>query len=122
MQPDSATSHLQRARTGIRQALEEWNAADLQKVDGSRELLSMAIVDLRAFESAVRSGDVTPSAELQATVLQVKDEVVKATRVVDACVAFHRGLAARIGGAAPGYNAEGRMTDECSGLEPEVHA
>ena len=122
MPPETASGHLQRARTGIRQALEHWNAADLEKVDASRELLAAAVVDLRFFESAVRAGDVVPSGELRATLLQVKQEVVQATRVVDACVAFHRGMAARMGGATPGYNAEGRMTDEASGLEPEVHA
>jgi hypothetical protein len=122
MQPETASGHLQRARSGIRQALEQWNAADLDQVDSSRELLAGAVADLRFFESAVRAGDVTPSDELRDTLIQVKREVAQATRVVDACVAFHRGLAARLGGATPGYNAEGRMTDEASGLEPEVHA
>jgi hypothetical protein len=122
MSPETARSHLERARSGIRQALAQWNAADLARVDASRELLVAAAGDLRIFESAVRAGDVPPTAELFSAILAVKQEVVQATRVVDACVAFHRGLAARTGGAPPVYNAEGCIADESAEMEPEVHA
>jgi hypothetical protein len=122
MAPDTAIAHLERARSGIRQALAQWDAADLRQVENSRELLASAVRGLRVFESAVRSGDVAPTPELCSTILAVKQEVVQATRVVDACVAFHRGLAARIGGAPPVYNAEGSIAEEPAGLEPEVHA
>jgi hypothetical protein len=102
--------------------LAQWDAADLERVESSRGLLAAASRDLRVFESAVRAGDVPPTAELRSTILAVKQEVVQATRVVDACVAFYRGLAARIGGAPPVYNAEGHIADESPGLEPEVLA
>jgi hypothetical protein len=85
-------------------------------------LLSSAVGDLRVFEDAVRSGEIPATAELCSTLLAVKQEVVEATRVVDACVAFHRGLAARTGGAPPVYNAEGCIAEEPAGLESEVHA
>jgi hypothetical protein len=122
MAPDTAIAHLERARAGIRQALAQWDAADLPRVENSRELLVAAASDLRLFESAVRAGDVPHTAELHATILAVKQEVVQATRVVDACVAFHRGLAARTGGAPPVYNAAGHIAEDPAGLEPEVHA
>jgi len=122
MTPSAATSHLERARSGIRQALAQWNAVDLDGVENSRELLVAALGDLRIFESAVRAGVVPPTDDLHSSIRAVKQEVAQATRVVDACVAFHRGLSARTGGAPPVYNAEGQIADESPALEPEVHA
>jgi hypothetical protein len=122
MAPDEARARLDRARAGIRQALAEWNAVDLARVEHFRELLLKAVDDMRAFESAVVAGDVPPTAELYSTMVAVKGEVVQATRVVDACAAFYRGLAALSGGAPPVYNAGGQIQDELPGLEPEVHA
>ena len=122
MQPAAANTHLERARSGIRQALAGWDAADLPRVERSCQLLAAAVGDLRLFESAVRAGDVPTTAELCSTKLAVKKEVVQARRVVDACVAFHRGLAARTGGAPPVYNAEGCIAEESAELVSEVHA
>jgi hypothetical protein len=122
MQPTAANTHLDRARSGIRRALAGWDAADLPRVQSSCQLLTAAAADLRQFESAVRAGEVPVTAELCSTILAVKKEIVDATRVVDACVAFHRGLAARTGGAPPVYNAEGCIAEEPAGLETEVHA
>lgn len=122
MQPKNAHIHLERARAGIQQALAGWDAADLSRVESSCELLATAAGDLRLFESAVRAGEVAATADLCSTILAVKKEVVEATRIVDACAGFHRGLAARTGGAPPVYNAEGCIAEESAGLESEVHA
>jgi len=122
MEEDEAILHLRRARSGIRQALEHWNPADLSCVEKSCECLQTAVRELRLFESAVSAGDILPSAELGATILAMKGEIMQTTRVVDACVAFHRGLAARIGGAPPVYDAEGHIACESDELESEVHA
>jgi len=122
MEAVTPNGRLERARAGIRQALAQWDPTDLERVEGSRELLAAAVGDLRAFESAVRLGAVPVTGELRATLRAVKKEIVHATRVVDACVAFHRGLAAIVGGTASGYDAEGRPAAESAALEPEVHA
>lgn len=123
MTPVPATVFLDRARAGIRQALQGWNAADLEQVEKSCQLLSTAVGDLRVFESAVRAGEFVAAPEVYATVAEVKQEVVQARRVVDACAAFHRGLMARTGDAPPVYNAEGCIAaEESDGLESEVHA
>ena len=122
MAPDTVTAQLDRARSGIRLALAQWNPTDLPGVERSCELLVAAMGDMVVFERAVRAGDVPHTAELCATIVAVKKEVMQATRVVDACVAFHRGLLASTGGAPPTYNAEGRISGESAGLEPEVHA
>lgn len=122
MTPHPAIARLQRARAGIRQALAQWDAADLQRLEGSRKLLAEAVGDLRFFENAVRTGAVPPTAELRATIPAVKREVVQATKVVDAGVAFFRGLQARTGGVPPVYDAAGHISDESADVEPEVHA
>ena len=118
----TADGHVQRARAGIRQALAQWDPTDLSHVENSRELLASAVDDLRSFESAVRLGQVPATGELYSTILEIKQEIVQATRVVDACVAFHRGLAARMGESGPGYDADGRFAGESTGLEPEMLA
>lgn len=122
MEAQIGMTHLQRARLEIRQALDGWNAADLDRIDISYQLLVAAAGDLRIFETAVRSGAVAPTPELYANILAVKQDIMQATRLVDACVAFHRGLAARTGAASPVYDAEGRLARETAGVEPEVHA
>lgn len=122
MPPKTAAGRLDSARAEIRQALSQWNAVDLERMDRSRELLSAAVADLLSFESAVRAGEIPPSEDLRARLVSIKTEVNQATRVVDACVAFHRGLLARSGNASPVYNAAGRIAGESSDLESEVHA
>jgi hypothetical protein len=122
MTHDAAVARLEHARSGIRQALSQWDAADLDRVEDSRALLVTALADLRFFESAVRSGAVALTDELCTTILAVKQDVAQTTRVVDACVAFYRGLEARTGGAPPVYDAEGRIAGESTEMEPEVHA
>ena len=122
MAPNAAAARLDRARSGIRQALAQWDAADLAKLETSRKLLADAVGDLRFFENAVRTGSVPQTAELLDTILAVRQQVIHATKVVDAGVAFYRGLAARTGGAPPVYDAEGRIASESDEMEPEVHA
>lgn len=122
MDPLTAAEHLQRARSAIQQATAEWNPADLDRVDSSKELLVAAVGDMRIFESAILAGDVAPTAELYSTILATKQEIMHVTRLVDACVAFHRGLAARTGDAPPVYDAEGQIAREPAEVEPEVHA
>ena len=67
MDARTATAHLDRARSGIRMAMSQWNPADLDQVDSSREILVAAVGDLRSFESAACAGDVPPSADLCAS-------------------------------------------------------
>jgi hypothetical protein len=122
MTPDPVIARLERARAGIRRALAQWDASDLERLEGSRKLLADAVADLRFFEHAVRTGGVSHSAELHATILAVKREVVEATKVVDAGVAFFRGLQARTSGVPPVYDSAGHIADESAEVEPEVHA
>ena len=118
----TAAGHLERARTGIRAAMANWDASDLERIGNSSRMLSDAVEDMRLFESAARLGQIPVSQELYSTIVTVKQEISQATSVVDACVAFHRALAARMGEATSTYNAEGQFAEESTGLEPEVLA
>ena len=97
-----AMEQLDRAQKAIRQALAQWDPTSLDRVEDSRELLELAVADMRAFEIAVRSGMVNITEELVARILTVKQEIVHAARIVDVCVAFHRGLATQLGQTTPG--------------------
>jgi hypothetical protein len=116
------TEHLQRARATIRRAMAEWDATNLARVEDSREMLVTAATDMRVFEAAVRSGAVLPTEELRSSLMAACRDIAQTTRVVDACVAFHRGLAASSGASPLGYNAEGQVAGETTGMEPEVLA
>ena len=122
MDSNTASSLLQRARRGIRQALVEWDPTDFLQLEKARTLLAVAVGEMRTFENAVRMGEVTASEELYDGILAVKQEIAQATRVVDACVAFHRGLATQAGDGPPGYDAEGNLQFRDPGLEPELLA
>ena len=122
MPPASAAASLERAHSRIQEALAKWQAADLERVGKSCQLLVEAAADLRVFENAARCGAVTPTPEIYSTILEVKRKVARVTRLVDACVAFHRGLAARTSDTPPVYNAGGYIAEESSCLESEVQA
>jgi hypothetical protein len=99
-----------------------WEPSDLERLEESRQLLVQAAGDLRFFESAVGSGSIPHTAQLRDSILAVKQEVAQATRLVDAGVAFYRGLQLRSGGAAPVYDSGGRIATESDEMEPELHA
>ena len=122
MDLETASEVLQRARAAIREAMDHWDGTDLVHVESSRLLLVSAVSDMRHFETAVRHGDVFPSEELRASLREVRQDIVAATRLVDACVAFHRGMAARIGTTPVAYNGKGQIDGETNSVEPEVHA
>lgn len=122
MDPATAQAYLQSARQAIHQALQSWDPTDLDRVGSATELLRAAVSDMRIFEAAVRDGQVPHSQELCTEILSAKTEVSQATRVVDACVAFHRGLAARMGQESSGYNSDGRLNGDGFELDPEVLA
>ena len=121
MTTPAALGHLERARAGIRQAVAGWNPVDLPQVADAHQKLEEAAGEMRRFESAVRNGSVPQTAAVWEQVKAAKQEIVRAARIVDACVAFQRGLAARIGGAPPVYDAAGRLAGESGETVAEMH-
>ena len=100
------------ARACVRQALEQWDPVDLDRLDVCRELLEQAVAGMRAFEDALRGGSVSITSETRSMLLALRQDIRQATRVVDAGAAFHRGMAVRLGNAGPGYDAGGRHRNQ----------
>jgi hypothetical protein len=113
------------AQTCVRRALENWNAGDLECLDRCRGLLEQAAGGMSEFEANLRAGELTPNQDMRAALVLLKQDVRRATRIVDAGAAFHRGLAARLGSVSPGYDAGGRLfsgaSQETRQLEDELH-
>jgi hypothetical protein len=109
MQTDSAIERLEIARVSVRQVLEQWNPVEPARLDASRELLEQAVLGMRDFDTALRSGAVPASQETRAALLNLRQDIQQATRIVDAGSAFHRGLAARLGNISSSYDAGGRL-------------
>lgn len=117
----SALDQLHRARDCVRQALEQWDPVQLDRMEASRQLLEAAAAAIREVEEGLRGRTVKVTSELRSTLLSLRRDIQQATRVVDACEAFQRGLAARLGVTTTGYNADGGLDTETIRLEPEVH-
>jgi len=101
--------------------MQQWDPASLDRVEASRVLLERAVAEMSAFENAVRNGGVERSAELRATLVAAKQEIMLATRAVDTCVAFYRRVGALLGGVTPGYDAGGRHFAGTAPLEVGMH-
>jgi len=109
MSQASAKECLERARSSIRQVLNDWDAASLARLEECRALLEVAAGDLREFEASAVRGAVDG---LDSTVRELKRDIVTLMRVVDAGSAFYRGLSLRLGSAAPSYTASGHSPEE----------
>lgn len=104
-----ATERLQLARTSVQQALDQWNPVDLDRVEASRCLLEESLSALRDVAEIVREGSVRVNPGFRDTVAIIKKDIVRATRLVDAGAAFHRGLASRLGPSDTSYDAAGKI-------------
>ena len=95
------------ARRRVRLARQQWNAADLKRVEESRKLLEQSVTALKMAVDLLRNGDSTMTSGLQSAIASLRRDISMMLRVVDACSAFHRGMALRLGGALPAYDASG---------------
>ena len=116
-----AIERVEQARAGIRRVIQQWNPADLDRADASRLALEQCVSCMSEFSQALQSGSVVVTAELRNTLLALKLEIAQVTRLVDACAAYHRGLAASLGVGNPGYDAAGRISPDLVNLEHEMH-
>src|ERR1035438_6900156 len=115
-----AVERLRHAQACVRQAMEQWNPANLDRLDGCRELLEQAVIGMREFEGVLRGGTVPITSQTRPMLLALRQDVHHATRLVDAAAAFHRGMAVRLGNTGPGYDAGGRPFDETHQMEGEL--
>jgi hypothetical protein len=105
----------------IRKAMEAWNAADLTRVASSQDLLERAVDDLKQAAGVLGQNPPRNIKELHPLVAALKKDVNRMSRVVDACSAFQRGLAGRLGDPGVAYDASGRVphqaASETAGIE-----
>jgi hypothetical protein len=103
----SAQAIVERAAERVHKAMETWNAADLNTVAGSQELLENAVLDIQQASLSLGENPEQDPVALRAQMSALKREVARMTRLVDACSGFQRGLAARLGAPGVIYDASG---------------
>jgi hypothetical protein len=105
----SALEALQQARSGVRRAIDEWDASDLSRVETNIRFLEESVDRLRSAEQELRHCRPEVREELVAAVIGLKQDIARISRVVDAGASFYRGLALRLMGSASTYTPSGRM-------------
>jgi len=98
---------LDSARASIQQALEQWDAADLSQIYRCNVLVEGAVAALQEFRSSLERGEHSLGRDPQSILAEIQRETVRMNRLVDACLAFQRGLLLRLGNATPAYGASG---------------
>ncbi len=116
--PDDAAQYIEHAGESVRQALEQWNAADHHRVEKSRKLLERSVEALRTAIDLLREGDPSMNEGFQPAIENLRHDISSMIRLVDACSAFRRGMALRKGLALPAYDASGQTVSEDS---PAAH-
>jgi hypothetical protein len=112
MRPDFVAERIAHARRCTGTVLTGWNAAELSQCDLWRALLEEAVMDLRAIESYLRPGRVVVPDGLSSALLNLKREIAQIVQIVDAGLAFHRGVALRMGCSAPSYSPRGQIAED----------
>jgi len=100
------------ARLCVREAINQWNGADLAQINRSRRLLEDSVRDLKMAMDLLRNSASNIQHDFQPMVKFLRSDISSMIRLVDACVAFHRGLRLSRGGPAPAYDAAGNTVAE----------
>lgn len=108
---DGALGRLARAQATLRQASALWDGADLSSVEISNALLEELVIHLREFRDAIELGTLAPTDQMRRAVMDLRDQIRRLTRVVDASSAFVQGLAVYAGIRSSTYNASGQIED-----------
>ena len=103
---------IERARDGIRRALKQWNAANLESIEASCLLLQESAAALKTAVDLLSQGKAGAANGLQPAILGLRRDISAMSRLVDACAAIHRGLTLRVVGALPPYDASGQTAAE----------
>ncbi|HUO28981.1 MAG TPA: hypothetical protein VMU80_07180 [Bryobacteraceae bacterium] len=99
---------IERARHSVRQALKQWDASDVERIEASRQQLQESVVALKTAIDLLKQGNAGAANGLQPAIRALRRDISAMIRLVDACAAIHRGLTLRLVGALPPYDAAGR--------------
>ncbi len=96
----------------LRLAAGLWNAADLSRAQQCREMLESVARKMADAESMLGNAPGSGSAKLPPQVSELKTEVLRIERLVDASAAFLRVAFPTAGGGSPVYGAGGLIRVE----------
>jgi hypothetical protein len=99
------------ARACVRQALDQWDATDLVRVEECLNLLRRSVGHLEDGMDRLRQESARPPSNVASSVAALRRDIARMVRVVDACSAFKRGLSLHSGVAAPCYDASGHAVE-----------
>jgi hypothetical protein len=116
MRSDFTADSIAHARRSVRAVLESSNGAELAQGASCRALLEESVMDLQAIEGHLRSGSPAAPDELRSALLGLKQDIAQIVRVVDAGLAFYRGVALRMGYSSPSYSPDGRIAEEATAI------
>ena len=108
------------AQRSVHQALEQWDATDLNRACQCRELLEQAVGELREAARTAPGVPLDLPVGARRALADLKRDAAGMTRVVDACSAFQREVALRMGKADPNYDASGQAPSNREPQAPEV--
>ena len=107
MPPAAGVHTLERTLQRLRQAREACRTASLPHLVEAVSILRTASAEFEAWAEQVRRSPKTEAFPLRSELARVKREVASLLRLVDACAAVQRGLAARSGAMAVAYSPDG---------------
>jgi len=96
----------------LRLATELWNAADLPRVRECQETLESVARKMADAENLLRNAPGRDAAKLRPRILELKTEVLRIERLVDASAAFFRAAFPTAGGGSPVYRSGGHIRVE----------
>jgi len=99
----AASRGLIAARDCLREALHQWQAFDMSKIDTARALVEQSSSFLLGMP---------PSRDATVVLAEMRQDLTRLARLVDAGSAFYRGLGLRRNGGATAYLADGRVAEE----------
>jgi hypothetical protein len=114
MGPDPIRERIAHARQCVQSVLQNWNGADLAQGDLCRARLEDAVTDVRAIEGHLQARIAGVPDDRRSSLLDLKQEIAQIVRVVDAGLAFYRGVALRMGDSSPSYGPGGSLAEEAS--------
>jgi hypothetical protein len=105
----------QRILEHLRQAREACQSANLARLVETLDMLQSAATEFSAWTAQVRSEPRVVTVSQRSELTRVKREAASLLRLVDACAAVQRGLAARSGAMAVAYSPSGSAPIAASG-------
>jgi len=112
MRPQEANRRILDASRDMREALEAWTATDLDAIARCQSLIRRAAADLQQ----VISWGASPVAEEgKRAISDLRGDIRRMLRLVDACDAFEQGLRLALGDAGREYGAAGPV--ECGATQ-----